>query len=85
MTTSDVNEMVGVLSDMDTMRPLIRAEMAALQRIRRAYVSSHADEFPTTASADHYMRDWVANFELSDVVSATRNPAIHLYAACLVS
>jgi len=31
------------------------------------------------AKKKQYLRDWVANYELSDVVKGAKNPAVHLY------
>ena len=37
---------------------------------RAAYIAKHASSFPTERARDKYMRDWVANFEISDFLIA---------------
>ena len=31
------------------------------------------------AKRTQYLKDWVANYELGDIVAAAKNPALHLY------
>lgn len=66
VSEDDIERLLVELNNMEVMMPRLAAVMSWLQSERKAYVLSHASEFVDAASVTKYMRDWVANYEISD-------------------
>jgi len=55
-----------MLQEPDVVMMEVRAAMQFVQQSRSAYVCAHKDQFRSASSERKYMRNWVANYELSD-------------------
>ena len=84
MEPRDVEKMVKILSHPASLLEEVRGMMAWLLETRQKYVLNHKTSFPvefinsgTVHDEEKYLRDWVANYEISDWLRKTRNARIH--------
>ncbi|KAJ4458830.1 hypothetical protein PAPYR_5354 [Paratrimastix pyriformis] len=64
------------LKNLPLMRERIEQVMASIQTSRSAYLQNHGEEFPTQEEHARYLRDWVANYEISDYLRAYPDPSL---------
>ncbi|KAI6645879.1 hypothetical protein LOD99_13137 [Oopsacas minuta] len=84
MQTRDVEKMVKILSHPAGVLEEVREMMSWLLNNRQKYVLNHKTNFPvelinsgTIYDEERYLRDWVANYEISDWLHKKKNGKIH--------
>ena len=84
MEKRDVEKMVKILSHPASVLEEVREMMAWLMDTRHKYVLNHKSSFPvefinsgTVHDEERYLRDWVANYEISDWLKMNKNGRIH--------
>ena len=68
VTVDEVNAAVDKLRSIPDLLPSVRRVMEAIQASRSRYADANCTTFPTAASRLAYMEDWVANYEISDLL-----------------
>ena len=63
---SELTKIVAELHDYNALMPRIKHAMQFVNESRRKYIDSHEKEFASAKKRVHYMREWVANYEISD-------------------
>jgi hypothetical protein len=77
MTEEEVNAMILHLRDPSIMVPCIRTMMSYIRSDRQQYIGSHASEFLSDSSRRGYLKNWVANYEISDIIKLMRYDDVH--------
>ena len=84
MEKRDVEKMVKILTHPASVLEEAREMMAWLLDTRHKYVLSHKSSFPvefinsgTVHDEERYLRDWVANYEISDWLRMKKNGRVH--------
>jgi len=67
----DVDKMIENLRDPKVMIPKVEEAMEIIQAQRTLYVEEYGDEFANPKERDFYIKDWVANYEISDLLQIT--------------
>ncbi|KAH3761658.1 hypothetical protein Pelo_6508 [Pelomyxa schiedti] len=73
VSVNQVNEWLRTVQDTASVNSEIAKIMQHIHDQRYCYMIDHSDEFPRHAERDSYLRDWVANYEISDWMGIT-NP-----------
>jgi len=64
-----------------TIKSLVKESMKSIQNDRKNYLNAYSSNFKTKKEKKEYMRDWVANFEISDLFRNTPMTFDNLYFA----
>lgn len=59
-------EIIANLNKAEVVLPLVNDSMAFIRESRQKYVDSHKRDFKDEEEQRNYLRDWVANYEISD-------------------
>ena len=73
----ELDSIVKQLRDYKALMPRLEHAMQFVNQSRRQYVDSNGDKFSSAAKRSKYVREWVANYEISDYFQqvALKNPA----------
>eukprot|EP00929_Paragymnodinium_shiwhaense_P075982 TRINITY_DN38959_c0_g1_i1.p1 TRINITY_DN38959_c0_g1~~TRINITY_DN38959_c0_g1_i1.p1 ORF type:complete len:316 (-),score=37.21 TRINITY_DN38959_c0_g1_i1:467-1321(-) len=66
LSRGKLEDIVEALRKPEAVEPVLREAMAFVSARRRAWIESHARDFPSEAERNRYMTAWVANYEISD-------------------
>jgi len=72
----DLNTLVNYLIDNQRFINKLEEPMIYVQSSRFSYITNNHHEFNNENSTDKYMKDWVANYEISDYLNLNPNPRI---------
>ncbi|KAJ5075228.1 hypothetical protein M0811_07581 [Anaeramoeba ignava] len=73
---NSVKRLIFSLLDPDNLVPYVEDAMKFIQNDRENYVKTHSNEFSTEKEKENYLRDWVANYEISDYIKYKANPNV---------
>jgi hypothetical protein len=65
-----------VVGDMPRFLQEVEAAMALVRHSRETWISLHPELFPTERSRTNHLQGWVANYELSDLISTLVAPGL---------
>ena len=65
LSVPELNRLVGLLRDPETMMPLVRAAMRRTVEARREYIRLHPEEFASDDAKKHWTSGWVGQWEVS--------------------
>lgn len=65
-----LKEMLQLLRDPAVVEPIVREAMHSIAADRKAWLTSHASDFPSEMDRKRYLSAWVANYEISDFFQA---------------
>eukprot|EP00470_Lotharella_oceanica_P010091 CAMPEP_0170188704 /NCGR_PEP_ID=MMETSP0040_2-20121228/45001_1 /TAXON_ID=641309 /ORGANISM="Lotharella oceanica, Strain CCMP622" /LENGTH=327 /DNA_ID=CAMNT_0010436059 /DNA_START=99 /DNA_END=1082 /DNA_ORIENTATION=- len=66
LTQKEIRGIVERLQDIERVTEEVTKVMASIYNDRLKYTKDHAQAFPTPNDVEKYLRDWVANYEISD-------------------
>uniref|UniRef100_A0A0G4G8P2 Uncharacterized protein n=1 Tax=Chromera velia CCMP2878 TaxID=1169474 RepID=A0A0G4G8P2_9ALVE len=67
---ADLDRLLAILKDHNSALPLVTKWARFVADSRRKYLSEHPAEFPNERSRTEYLKAWVANYEISDMIKS---------------
>lgn len=74
-THDEIDGLITSLNDLSTMKRRYEAVMAPILEWRKTYIKNNEDKF-SQEQKDHYIKDWVANYEISDWLKLVKNEKV---------
>jgi len=72
----EMNQLITYLMDVSQIKSKLEDSMMFIQIARINYIVAHQQDFSNKKDEGIYMKDWVANYEISDYLNTNPNPHI---------